>query len=400
MSQMAMLYKYEFRKIAKRKIIWISLLISVIIILPTIGGPVLDFLYESSGTETAYQAFLKDREYEKKLEGRLIDQSLLEETMEAYGKIPQTEGPYSATEEYRTYARPYSAIFRFVRVMTDMTVNESLNWEADEQELYAGNRVLLMRTADRYRLTPEETEFWLRQEEQKPWPVEYRYKEGWWRLLDCVYTIGLLAIMVTAICLSGPFVEEHTRKTDQLILSSRYGRQPCFWAKFLAGLTFALALSLFFTAVSVLTAFAVYGAEGFTADFRLTGGYFPSVTLGEAVLISYGCMTAAVLVAGAFVMVLSELLKSSIGALSLVTGMVLLSMWVDIPEHLRVLSQIWSYMPSEFIAQWNLFNPRTVPLFGAFFLSWQVVPVLYLLLGLLFALTGRALFVRYQVRGR
>ena len=76
------------------------------------------------------------------------------------------------------------------------------------------------------------------------------------------------------------------------------------------------------------------------------------------------------------------------------------SMWVDIPEHLRVLSQIWSYMPSEFIAQWNLFNPRTVPLFGAFFLSWQVVPVLYLLLGLLFALTGRALFVRYQVRGR
>ncbi len=217
MSQMAMLYKYEFRKIAKRKIIWISLLISVIIILPTIGGPVLDFLYESSGTETAYQAFLKDREYEKKLEGRLIDQSLLEETMEAYGKIPQTEGPYSATEEYRTYARPYSAIFRFVRVMTDMTVNESLNWEADEQELYAGNRVLLMRTADRYRLTPEETEFWLRQEEQKPWPVEYRYKEGWWRLLDCVYTIGLLAIMVTAICLSGPFVEEHTRKTDQPI---------------------------------------------------------------------------------------------------------------------------------------------------------------------------------------
>ena len=373
MSQMAMLYKYEFRKIAKRKIIWISLLISVIIILPTIGGPVLDFLYESSGTETAYQAFLKDREYEKKLEGRLIDQSLLEETMEAYGKIPQTEGPYSATEEYRTYARPYSAIFRFVRVMTDMTVNESLNWEADEQELYAGNRVLLMRTADRYRLTPEETEFWLRQEEQKPWPVEYRYKEGWWRLLDCVYTIGLLAIMVTAICLSGPFVEEHTRKTDQLILSSRYGRQPCF---------------------------AVYGAEGFTADFRLTGGYFPSMTLGEAVLISYGCMTAAVLVAGAFVMVLSELLKSSIGALSLVTGMVLLSMWVDIPEHLRVLSQIWSYMPSEFIAQWNLFNPRTVPLFGSFFLSWQVVPVLYLLLGLLFALTGRALFVRYQVRGR
>ena len=154
--------------------------------------------------------------------------------------------------------------------------------------------------------------------------------------------------MVTAICLSGPFVEEHTRKTDRIILSSRYGRQPCFWAKFLAGLTFALALSLFFTAVSFLTAFAVYGAEGFTADFRLTGGNFPSMTLGEAVLISYGCMTAAVLVAGAFVMVLSELLKSSIGALSLVTGMVLLSMWVDIPEHLRVLSQIWSYMPSEF----------------------------------------------------
>ena len=47
-------------------------------------------------------------------------------------------------------------------------------------------------------------------------------------------------------------------------------------------------------------------------------------------------------------MVLSEMLRSSVGTLSLVTGMVILSIFVNVPEHLRVLSQVWSYLPSEF----------------------------------------------------
>lgn len=80
--------------------------------------------------------------------------------------------------------------------------------------------------------------------------------------------------------------------------------------------------------------------------------------------------------------------------------MILLSMFVSVPEQYRVLAQLRGYFPSEFIAAWNIFNPRTVPLFGTFLLPWQAAVLLYLLAGTLFALIGKRRFVRYQVSGR
>ena len=54
--------------------------ISAVMIAATVGGTVLDILYEDDGeTETMYQAFQKDKAYQKALEGKIIDQELLEE---------------------------------------------------------------------------------------------------------------------------------------------------------------------------------------------------------------------------------------------------------------------------------------------------------------------------------
>ena len=88
--------------------------ISAVMIAATVGGTVLDILYEDDGeTETMYQAFQKDKAYQKALEGKIIDQELLEETMAVYGTIPKDVERYSQTEEYEAYARPYSAIFQY-----------------------------------------------------------------------------------------------------------------------------------------------------------------------------------------------------------------------------------------------------------------------------------------------
>ncbi len=401
MKQIWTLYRYEWKKIVKRRLVWICMAISAVMIAATVGGTVLDILYEDDGeTETMYQAFQKDKAYQKALEGKIIDQELLEETMAAYGTIPKDVERYSQTEEYEAYARPYSAIFQYIRIATDMVTKEARQWEADERELYDMHLEMLMREADSCRLSQDEKDFWLAQEERKTWPVEFRYKEGYWRLLDCGYTIGLLAIVVTAICLSGVFVEEHVRRTDQLILSSRHGRQKAFWAKFLAGLTFALALSILFSGLSFLIAFGIYGAEGFTADFQLvSGGFFPPLNVGGAVLLYYACMGIAVVFVAAFVMALSELLRSSIGTLSFVVGVVILGIFVNVPAHLRILAQAWSYLPSNFIANWNVFNARLVGLFGKFLMPWQAVPMLYVILGIGLAFLGRRAFMRYQVTG-
>ena len=45
MSRMGTLYQFEFKKIIRRKIVWISTAIAIAVILLTVGGTMLDFLF-------------------------------------------------------------------------------------------------------------------------------------------------------------------------------------------------------------------------------------------------------------------------------------------------------------------------------------------------------------------
>lgn len=66
----------------------------------------------------------------------------------------------------------------------------------------------------------------------------------------------------------------------------------------------------------------------------------------------------------------------------------------------RVLSQIWDFLPFSFLERLHVFDPRTIPLFGHCFVSWQIVPVLYLLCSVGLAALGKRFYQRYQVSGR
>lgn len=402
MHNFGRLFWYELGKILRKKIVWITTAVMVLVILLTISSGLFgDYYVDGVKVDTLFHMFQVDRAYQKALDGRPIDQELLQEMQEGYGKIPADADRYTLTKEYQTYARPYSVISNLVRSMTGMNVDGIRQWKGDEQELYRLRQLLLEEEWDRQLLTQKEKDFWKSEEEKLEWPLVFYYKEGWWNLFDCMNTIGLLALTGVAICLSGVFTEEHSRKTDQLILCSKYGRKPIYWAKFLAGTAFSLLLCFLLIGIAFVWEFVLYGAEGFGASFQLIAAdYSYALLVGEGVLVAYGMVIAATVLTGVFVMMLSELIRSNIGTLSIVVGIILLSLFFNMPVQYRVLSQLWSYLPSEYIAVWNIFGPRTVPLFGKILLSWQAVPVLYAVLAGVFAMVGKKRFVGYQVSGR
>ncbi len=87
--------------------------------------------------DTNYNMYLVDKAYSSELSGREIDQALLEETISAYRKVPTNVEPYSLTEEYQQYARPYSAIFNFIVQTTPMQVSDvRFTWQPGENDLY------------------------------------------------------------------------------------------------------------------------------------------------------------------------------------------------------------------------------------------------------------------------
>lgn len=396
------LYCYELKKILQKKIVWITaIVVAVTFVISVVADMVGTYYVDGVAVDTYYHMYQTDRTYRQALDGRVIDQSLLEEMKAGYDKLPAGVEKYSLTEEYNIYARPYSAIFNWVKNMTGMYTAEALTWTADEADMYARHENYLEESWKAELLTEEEKEFWQQKESELTLPVTYKFCDGYDKLMSLHYTVGIISLAAMAICMAGIFTEEHTRKTDQLILCSRYGREKLYWAKLAAGVSFSALLSIFYIGVSFLSVFVLHGLDGFTAPFRLlNAGYSYDLTVGEAILIMYGMIVAACIVTGVFTMVLSEWVESNIGALSIVVGMIILSMFVNMPEHNRFIYQLWNYLPSNFVAVWSIFSKQTVSVFGKIFTAWQAVPVMYMMAAVVLMMLGRVAYVKYQVKGR
>lgn len=261
MNNFGTLYYFELKKILQRKIVWITLFVCVIITTFTLIAQILG--------SSNYQMFLMDREYQKDLDGKEINQTLLEEMTKAYDMIPLTNDLYTTTEEYQKFARPYSPIFVFLRSTTKMTVSEALQWVPDQSDLYSKRKAMLESDWKNNNLSTQEKDFWLQKESELKTPFVYHRTESYFMLFRTITTIGLLVLVSVSVCLAGVFSEEHTRRTDQLILCSTYGKGIAYWAKILAGISFAIGFTLILSTFAMVLAFSVYGTEGFHAMFQM-----------------------------------------------------------------------------------------------------------------------------------
>ena len=124
------------------------------------------------------------------------------------------------------------------------------------------------------------------------------------------------------------------------------------------------------------------------------------MSIGESCLILGGMALFVSVLMSVLVMVLSEALRSTAAALSVCTGCIILVSMVSIPPQFRALSQIWDWLPFSFLERVHVFDLRTIPLLGHCLVSWQIVPVLYLLCSAGIALLGRQIYRKYQVSGR
>ena len=131
------LYCYEMKKIMKRKLVWATMFVCLVgVIVAVCSGLMGNYYVDGEFRDTHYHMYQVDRQYMEALSGRVVNQQLLTQMEEAYAMIPPGAERYTLTEEYQTYARPYSEIFNLVRTWTGMKMEEVKAWEADEQALY------------------------------------------------------------------------------------------------------------------------------------------------------------------------------------------------------------------------------------------------------------------------
>ncbi len=409
MREFGILYRYELKKIMQRKIVKIATVIVFALILGTVCAELSGNYYvDGKVYDTHYHMMKTDREYARKLNGRKINQDLIMEMQDAYRHIPENEreGRYSLTEEYQDWARPYSQIYQFVNmVMEKKTLSDLLAWKADENELYENLGRRIEEEREDAFLTEEEKAFWREKEEQTEKPYTFYYAEGYWKLLYSSYGICYVLLLYAAVCLADLYTREHSLRTDQLLLSSRLGKRQLYWAKALAGMSFAGMASLILIALVMFEVLFIYGTDGFQMALQYAGAFFyysEPVSVGTTVIIVYALILAAVLVTGAFVVMLSELLQNGTAVLAVVFGMVSVTMFFNIPPQMRLASQLYAYLPGKLLSlnMGGAFSLRLVRVFGRYLTTWQFVPLLYLLSGAAFLLIGKWAYGRYQVSGR
>lgn len=122
----------------------------------------------------------------------------------------------------------------------------SFYWE--RQQMVTGHEQSLY-------LTEGEKEYWRRHEAQTPYA--YYWDMGPSMMLSSFRALLVFPTLMIGMVFSGVFADEHMRKTDQLVLCSRLGRDTLYLAKLPAATTLATVGTLW--------------AAGSTADGRSVG---------------------------------------------------------------------------------------------------------------------------------
>lgn len=422
MKQFGMLTGFEFRKIWKQRSSWVTLgimLLLVVFVSSSIlmgsssvtvqsgesfgegGSP-----EESGGgrevsfSESNAQKIRIGRENGRSLSGRVMDDALWDEVRQYYESGVVQKYQYSIQEEERKEARRYEDVYRIFREFGILFRDEVR--EKTAAELYQGRKDYQAVFYREYGMSEGEQDYWEKQGEAIETPMVYEYSEGWRAFLSRdAYMIGMLVIFLTAICVTGIFTKEHSRKTDQLILCTRFGRKELYFAKICSGSLFSVICGFLFLGLSVLCNVLIYGPDGFGAPIQQAiAQYGLPLTMGAMVGITAMLLFFLSLLSGIAAMVLAEILKNGVATLAVLIGATLLIRMIPIPVSWRALSQLWGCLPPNLLYMENLFDLRLFSLFGVRLTFWQFAPGAYLLVSVLLVLLGKRVYCRYQVSGR
>lgn len=404
MKQFGRLFYYEWKKIWSRKGTWITLAILLACHIAIEGLYFTGATYvEGEFLETHLEGAKTDAKNGRKLSGRKIDGNLLQDMQAAYLKFADEKFPEcTLSKDYQETVRPYRALYQTINLMLWGTGTDVMTMT--EKQFYNARKAAVIKQWDDKGLSSAEKAYWQKKEGQLTGPFTYQYAKGYDYLISMsgIYRVCMLVTFLIAICMSVVFTEEHSRKTDQLILCSRLGRKQAYAAKILAGSLFAPLVTLVVFLVSLGFAFGVYGADGFSAAVQLhVGAYSEPFTVGQMMLIMVFILLLASMLTGIVTMVLSEITGSSLAAMSVVIAVMFAARLVSVPGQYRAFSQAWNYIPINLLKfDEGICDVRLVPIFGFYLTSWQFSIILYAALMIVLILVGRKVYCGYQIQGR
>jgi ABC-type transport system involved in multi-copper enzyme maturation permease subunit len=365
---------FEYKKILKKKSIILTLILALVLIMFSCVGILIGSHYEGGKRyESNYEGMLKDRAFDRALSGRAIDSELLLETSKAYAKIPSSDN-YSTTKEYEQYARKYSRIYAIMRAAYNtkedrFELEDAQNLTKEQADnFYQARYEKIKDTVNNTTLSAKAKEKLLTLEEGVKKPFIMDLTDGYTRFFTMMYTTGIIACFVIAICLAPIFSGEYTSGADQLILTSKNGKKSLIAAKLFTGVTLSFVICITFTLTTYFECMFVYGFDGANAPLQL---YLPccsySLNMWQVAAIFSACVLFGNLFSAAITILLSSKFKTPFGVIIIISLIIVAPMFINISETNVLLFNLFSLVPTNMMALWMiiasvLFEPFGIPL--------------------------------------
>lgn len=422
MSNFKDMYVFELRKIFKRKIVWITLAIMLVIsCYMGMGQALATYTYTDAGSGkkvegSGYEVIQRNKANALTIQGKLIDDALLDEVRESYrgvyyegdGSIngievvtvsAEIEGESVAEAEVRRMEQErLKSIYEYVcRITGDYNAIHDIT----AADLYKERMDYVQEKTKWQMLTEGEVQYWEVQEDCISKPFVYGYADGWDLIIEEIYSLNVLLLLIIAICLSTVFAEEHVRKTDQLILCSKYGKKTLYMAKVLAGVTFGLSCAVAMLVASIVPTLLIYGSEGFDVVLQI---YAPmaswNITMGQAVLLMVVIYLVVAVFYSIFTMFLSEALGNSVAVMGIMFGGMIFTLVYAPYTNCRAFNQIYELLPTLIFGMWKFGELQLIKICGVYLKNLQIAPILYMMCSLFMFFGGKRIYKNYQVSGR
>lgn len=363
MNELWNLVVFEYKKILRKRSIQITLLLAILISIISIPGTLYGSSYiEGKIYESYFDAMVKDRSYARELSGQELNSSLIMKAVEAYAAIPEAE-KYQETKEYEKYARPYSGIYALTRNIFNthsrrfnMEDFQTLTKEQAEQ-IYTLRHQRLIEIVNGTLMSEKAKKQVIAYDDKVKMPFTYSYTDGYGRFFTVIYTLGVTVAFAMAICIAPLFAGEYTTGADQLILSSRYGKNKLITAKLLTGFSFAAMISLFMTLLGYGLCMGIFGADGGDSPLQLYMILSPyPISLLQTALVLAVSTFFSFFMTAAITMLLSAKFKSPFGVIILAGILLVLPMLFSVPETNIHLYRLYHLLPANMMAFWAVMD--------------------------------------------
>ncbi len=391
---------FECKKIITVRNIIILLILLFFISLSAVGILIGNVYVDGEISDSKYNSFMIDKNNSLALAGKVLDEELLGQVVLAYSNYPADSGIEEQRQAYQTYIRPYldvQSIITGVYGVYDYTEIGAITNEEIEN-FYSLREEAIARYIDSIPINENSKAMLTSMSSEIEAPIVMGYADSYMLSMTMMDSSSLLLSFLIAFIFAGLFSREYQTGIISLQLTSKNGKKTLFAAKLFTFICISSFIILCTLAVNYISCMVAYGPQGANTALQnhLIHSPYP-FTVSEAMVIDYIVIFCASLFFGVLIVWLSSQIKSPFIVLAIGITVLLIPIFVPIPETLPTLYRLMGLFPSNAFLYLNNFSVLVYELFFISAPPYIFVPIFHVITAAVLIFFSYRIYKKHQV---